>query len=283
MKLLIPTCDANLWLIPLYQHLFDKYEWGKVFEPIYLGFTKPDFQKLNINFVSMASKQECWSRHIYNYVKSIMDEYVCFTLEDFLPVAPINLDSFHCLLAETLTNNVGRADLTWDLYTNCRCLTYNRNKYQSIYCPKGPMVERESLYRISTQQSIWKREYLLKFLEQDWSPWQFEVEGSKLSLNFEEDVIGLACGYEDYPVKYTPKGAVSRICPGKFNCLGMDIETIREIVEMGFVKETDLIWGMFKGAPTFHEAGGYEFTVDRMPIKPSVSPANWEEWRKTYE
>jgi len=71
MKLLIPTCDANLWLIPLYQHLFYKYEWGKVFEPVYLGFTKPDFRdELNINFVSMASKQECWSRHIYNYVKS---------------------------------------------------------------------------------------------------------------------------------------------------------------------------------------------------------------------
>lgn len=285
MKLLIPTCNQNLWLIPLYKHLFDKYELGRVFELIFLGFTHPKELGIgtDVEFVSMAKEQTCWSHHIYDYLNSIVDEHVVLSLEDFLPVAPINLDSFNSVLSYTLTHNVGRADLTWDLYTNCKTLPaflyFGGLIKRSI---KGKMVEGDSLYRISTQPSIWKRDYLMRFMKNEWTPWDFEVKGSALSLKYVEDVICLATEFHNYPTKWTPKGAVSRIMPGKFNCLGMDIETIKEIVDMGFVKEKDLVWGMFRGALDFEQGGGYNFTVDRMP-KHAASPSNWEEWRSTYE
>lgn len=282
MKLLIPTCNQNLWLIPLYEHLFKKYELGKVFEPIFLGFTHPNEFGIEVgNFVSMGEIQICWSHHIYDYLNSILDDFICFTLEDFLPVSTVNLESFNRLLSYTLTNNVGRADLTWDLATNCKIVPTNTTDiYKSI---KGKMVEGDSLYRISTQTSLWKSEYLMRFLKNEWTPWDFEVSGSHLSLKYDEEIICLNTKFELYPTKWTPKGAVSRVQPGKFNCLGMDIGTIREIVEMGFVEEKDLIWGMWKGSPvTFEQGGGYNFKVENMP-RHQASPSNWQEWKHVYE
>lgn len=285
MKLLIPTCDASLFLLPLYEHLFNKYDLGSIFEPVVLGFTRPE--KCGMEFVSMADKQVCWSRHIYDYLNSISDEYVAFTLEDFLPVSKVDADAFRTLMAAMLSGNVGRADLTWDLYANCETKVYDTledKPYSLISCPRdGRMVEGKSLYRITTQPATWRRDYLMRFLEKEWTPWNFEIDGSVLSANFPEEVIGICdATFKHYPTKWTPKGAISRAQPGKFNCLGMDIDTIKECIELGFIKEDDLIWGMWVGNPvTFHGGGGYDFTVDRMPFHPA-SPTNWEEWRSTY-
>lgn len=285
MKLIIPTHDGNLWLTPLYKHLFDKYELGRVFDLTFLGFTHPRDMGIHtdVSFVCMAEKQICWSRHIYDYLNSILDEHVVLSLEDFLPVSPVNLQSFNRLLSYTLTHNVGRADLTWDMFTNCRtepaCYHDDCTIKKSV---KGKNVERDSLYRISTQPSIWQRHYLMRFLKNDWTAWDFEVKGSELSLSFDEEIVCLDTDFDNYPTKWTPKGAVSRILPGKFNCLGMTPDTIKECVDMGFINEKDLIWGMFKGCPNFYDAGGYNFTIDKMP-KHAASLSNWEEWRSTYE
>lgn len=287
MKLIIPTCDDTLYLLPLYDYLFNKYELNQVFEPVYLGFSEPEDDKVKANFVSMAEKQTCWSRHIHDYLVGIPDEHVAFTLEDFFPVSKVNLDSFHTIMSAVLAGNIGRADLTWDMYCNCETNVYDTledKNYSLISCPKdGRMVEGKSLYRITTQPAIWNRDYLLRFLKNNWTPWQFEIDGSHLSANFQEEVIGVCDPtFKHYPTKWTPKGAVSRAQPGKFNCLGMDIETIKELVELEYIKEKDLIWGMWVGNPvTFEAGGGYDFTVDRMPFHPA-SPTNWEEWRNTY-
>lgn len=288
MKLVIPICDQNLFLLPIYRHQFKRYELESLFEPVVVGFKEPAEQDW-CEFVSIADSQDKpWTLHLFDYVNSIHDEHIVFTLEDFLPVARPDFDSFNVLMSSVLTNNIGRADLTWDMYCNCRTEVYNTledKPYSLISCPRfGRMTEGESLYRITTQPSIWKREYLLKFLNNQWSPWDFEVTGSILSASFEEDVIAVCDPtFKRYPTRWTPKGAVSRHQPGKFNCLGMPVDNIRELVDLGLVHEKDLIWGMWKGAAVdFHVAGGYNFSVDNMP-KHAASPTNWEEWRNVYE
>lgn len=253
-----------------------------------LGFSEPEENDW-FTFFSMGETQnEPWTRHIQRYVESIPDEHVVFTLEDFFPVSEPNLDSFHALTAAVLNDNIGRADLTWDMYCNCSTEIYDtleEKPYSLISCPRyGAMVEGKSLYRITTQPSIWKREYLLKFLDNDWSPWEFEVKGSSLSANFKEKVIAVCdATFSHYPTKWSPKGAVSRHQEGKFNCLGMTIENIKELVDLELIEEKNLIWGMWSGNPVdFYKAGGYDFSVDNMRPHPA-SPTNWEEWRNTYD
>ena len=46
-------------------------------------------------------------------------------------------------------------------------------------------------YRCSTQYSIWNRKYLLKYLENGLTPWQFELNQSQKAKNDGFKILGL--------------------------------------------------------------------------------------------
>ena len=71
-----------MWILEIYFYLFEKF-WGSEQKVVILGFKQPDFElPKNFTFVSLADKQEGgakkWTRYLYNYFKTIKDEYVIF-------------------------------------------------------------------------------------------------------------------------------------------------------------------------------------------------------------
>ena len=278
----IPICDANLWILKIYTYLFNKY-WGN-YKVVILGFSKPAFElPANFEFVSLAEQQiggsNSWSKYLHDYFKSIPDKNIIFSLEDFLPVASPNLETINLILdLFNKDKSIGRFDLTWDLFTNCGFTQYsNVNGINVVSIPS-------SVYRISCQPAIWDREYLVKILSNTSDPWNFEVYGSEVSLGLSYKVLGIADStFTKYPTKWTPKGAISRHHPDMFNVLGLSLYCIKRLVDIGLLLEDKMQWGQWAGrVPTFHELGGYDFNIDKMPIHPA-SPSNWEEWRSTYQ
>jgi hypothetical protein len=281
----IPISDQTVWITDLYAYLFNKY-WGEKYKVVFLGF-KPPQKPLpnNISFVSLNDKQiggaDGWSKHLYDYFNSISDEYVLFTLEDFLPVCSPKEDILNDIYALILQNSsIGRFDLTWDSFTNCKYSLYQKldSGIEVIEIPKNVM------YRISCQPAIWKKSFLLALLKQTNNPWDFEMRGSFLSNSLSEKVLALSdYSFINFPTKWIAKGAVSRHHPNKFNVLGLSLECIKELVELGFLKEDYLQWGQWQGkVPSFYELGGYNFDISKMPIHPA-SPSNWKEWESTYK
>jgi hypothetical protein len=282
-KIYIPICDDNLWLLKPLGHLFDKY-WPKDTEIIVMGFAKPDFAiSEKITFVSLSEKQEGgsskWTKYLYNYLSTVEDEYLIFSLEDFFPIEAPDLTLINYLYSLMKEEKIiGRADLTWDLFANGNFSTVKYGEEYSLI-----KASRNAMYRISTQPAIWKKSYLLTFLNNDWSPWNFEVDGSEKSFNMPEEVIAIGDKtFKKFPTKWIHKGAHSRYNHDKINVLGLKVDTIKEMVDLGFFKEEQLQWGQWNGrVPTFHELGGYNFDPRRMPLHPA-SPSNWQEYYPIY-
>ena len=285
-KIYIPCCDDSLPIVKINSYLFNKF-WPQA-KVVYMGFKEPefDFYSENHEFVSLAPKQEGgsnnWTRYMHEYIKTINDDVLMFSIDDYLlctlpDEAMLNI----ALKLISKNDNIGRFDLTFDSQVEGNTLPVaNIQDYQvHVKHPSAP-------YRISTQPALWKREYLLKFLDNNWSPWQFELNGTSMASKkkLPEQTF---CFYDkkmiNYPVRTIAKGAVSRHNPGKFNVLGLNADTIKELVDHEFVSEDNLIWGQHaNNPPSFHEKGGYDFHPYLLSPH-ETSKTNWKEYEHIYK
>jgi len=286
LKILIPCCDESLPIIRINSYLFNKFY--PEAEVHYLGFSSPSFNFYNENhhFHSIAPQQEGgsskWTRYIHDFLSNIDDKHIIFMIDDYWLCDFPNFDMLE-LAKKTISDNekVGRFDLTFDSQVegNLHNVKDVRNNQICVKHPKAP-------YRVSTQPAIWNVEYLLELMDNDWSPWQFEIMGTELASNkyiksnltfcfSDKDMV-------DYPLRTVAKGAVSRYNPEKYNVLGFKSETIKELVNEGFFTEEELIWGQWNGiVPSFYDLYGYNFDPKMMPLH-AASLTNWKEYESMY-
>ena len=83
---------------------------------------------------------------------------------------------------------VGRINITNDV---CR-------KDCSILEDNVVELTQTADYRISCIYSIWNREYMLKYLQPEMTPWEFEIDGSIATNNDGYQILGLN---SDFPVQ----------------------------------------------------------------------------------
>jgi len=283
-RIIMPICDDTLFTLKLSSFLFDKF-FPEDIEIDVLGFQKPDFNiSKKMNFVSMDSEQvggaKSWSKYILRHLEQIDDEEVLFTLEDFFPTKEPNTNILQEVLSLMKKNkSIGRFDLTYDSYCHGDSI-----KIGSM-CNLDLMIKTKySDYSVSTQPSIWNKKFLIDILSNTTSPWDFEINGTILSKKMKYEVLSFGDStFKNFPTYWIHKGAVSRKCPGKINILGLDFDTIREMVGLGFFEESDLVWGMFSNikSPSFLELGGYNFDPRKMPLH-EASKTNWREYHNIY-
>ncbi len=287
LKIIIPCCDETLPIIKINSYLFNKF-WPEA-EVHYLGFSCPSFNFYNKNhhFHSLAPKQEGgankWTRYIHNFLSKIDDKHIIFMIDDYWLCDFPNFDMLK-LAKNTIVGNkkVGRFDLTFDSQVEGNIYNIKNFKNNKI-CVKDPKAP----YRVSTQPAIWNVEYLLELMNNNWSPWQFEIMGTDLASKKYLNSYYTFCFSDknmvNYPIRTVAKGAVSRYNPEKYNVLGFKPETIKELVNEGFFVEEELIWGQWNGTvPSFYDLCGYDFDPQMMPLH-AASLTNWKEYESVYD
>lgn len=162
MKIIVTTSDNYHHLLPVFFYLYNKY-WGEPFELV--GHKKPECELPdNCTWVSTGEQlgPKEWSTQLRPYFEQQPDWFV-WMMEDTLlkePVGNINLSVRNAL--------VGRCSLTNDLQKR----EHNKKQFIAIAHP-------ESRYRLSTQPSIWNKEFLLQYLTPGMTPWEFETQDPK--------------------------------------------------------------------------------------------------------
>lgn len=196
LKVYIPTYDENEFFLKYFQYFFNKY-WGSHMDVVFLGFKKPDMVfDDNFTFVSMAEKRiggvKAWSNYLIDYFNSIEDEYFVFGLDDFLIIREVDLELFNTC-TELLNKSIGRIDLQPSLqYARHKNMvspykTHNNVDFLKLSQNSGSM---NGLYRIAAAFSIWNKDWFLKTLQRNWSPWDWEIIGNRSHSNDGYDVIG---------------------------------------------------------------------------------------------
>lgn len=207
MKIICTTSDKYLHLIPVFAYLFNKYWPGQQCEVV--GYTKPNNLPDNFTFYShgVQGSQNEWSTNLRKYFEQQPQWFVWLMEDTFFkgPVGDIDLLSIYT------ENPVGRIDLTGDV----------QHREFSVMSDGLVLASPSSRYRLSTQPSIWNRDYLLQYLTPGMTPWEFETQDPK---NDGWDIVG----FLHPPVKHNE--GVRRFDPHKLNLTGMideDIEMIK--------------------------------------------------------
>jgi len=190
LKLYIPTCDNYLWLIKPFMFLFNKF-WANSLQVIYLGYNAPNFELPdNCSFVSLGTDDNIdnWANDLNKYFTSIDDEYFIMTMDDSFLVDYTDISLYNKVIKylEITNNNVGRVGLERDLVTR------PHHYYDNIDGTELVSASKLAENRISCRWSIWKKEYILKLLVPGRTPWTFESEGTKQSVNSGYDIISTA-------------------------------------------------------------------------------------------
>jgi hypothetical protein len=167
----VGTCDSYLDLIPGFSILYERY-----FEPNIETLIVSETENLDIpkyKFITPGKKQ--WGERIINALSETKTEYVFFVLDYYY-------------LSQLLTNEYIEYLLKF---------MDNRKVNKIMLSPVPDFAKYEYLESINTmhkmsptspwltsvQPAIWRKSELLKLLKPEYTPWNFEVEGSKLAKN----------------------------------------------------------------------------------------------------
>ena len=192
--LYIPTCDSNSFVLKYFQYFFNKY-WGSHINVKILGFNKPNikFDK-NIEFISLGTEQiggaNGWSNYLIDFFSQLEDEYFMFGIDDFMICRPVDEEVFLSSL-KLMSENIGRIDLQPLQWARHPSLFSDYKTIDGIQFFK--MVQSnngQDIYRNAGAFSIWNRKWFLKNIKRNWSPWVWEIEGSRMSENDGFEVIG---------------------------------------------------------------------------------------------
>lgn len=131
-----------------------------------------DFQYTYLNYKGPVSG---WAAYLAGYLSYLQDEHIIFALDDYLVSEEINRLAYFKASRE--------------MVGDVMCV-------KLFHCTE----DEHKQYPVTTQFTIWNREYLIWLLSQVNTPWEFEIKGSKL---FDKKVLLRPC------IKYFTNSAVS--------------------------------------------------------------------------
>lgn len=158
MKVVVTTSDKYHHLLPVFFYLYNKYM-GLPFDLV--GYAKPECElPENCTWVSLGvqgAKTE-FSTDLRKYFEQ-QPQFFIWMMEDTFIKERVGIIWLY------KGESIGRIDLTKDIKSR----PHKINNYWVF-------AASDSRYRLSTQPSIWNRDFLLQYLTPGLSPWDFETQ-----------------------------------------------------------------------------------------------------------
>ena len=181
MKIIVTTSNRYLHILPIFCFLFNKF-WSDRQQVEIVGYDKPSFElPSNFNFVSLGKQSEDkqnFTRELRKYFAK-QDKFFIWLMEDCFLKTPINFKTLNILKSlTTKIPDVGRINLSAEVINQDHSLLGAFDHYQ-IY-----KNNKYSLYRLSTQASIWSKHFALQYMANDLSPWEFECQSDHANDEF---------------------------------------------------------------------------------------------------
>lgn len=218
-KIIVSTSDRYHHCLRIFIYLFNR-NWSDKQHVEIVGYKHPDFElPSNFTFYSMGeqgSDPSCFSGDLRGYF-SEEDKYFIWLFEDSF-IKGVNLKDLDFIKSLLDVGEYGRIDLGDQCMRGCNEeLIGDWGVYQ--YC-------QDRNYRLSTQPSIWNKEFLLKYLQEGLSPWDFERQHP---INDGWAIIGLNTTTVTYNEGVTKKDIFA------YNLDGVPQEQIDEMKQLNII------------------------------------------------
>ena len=172
MNIYVSTSDKYHSCIKPFMYLFNKF-WFEKTQVTFLGYNTPDFKlPNNCKFISMGKDEgpQMWSTGLRKFFTELDEEFFIFTIEDCFILSEINMSAYNALI-DKLDSSVGRISLSGQLINKSYKTIDKFDDFNIIEASKN--IE----YRKGTQWSVWNKNFMLEYLKDNMSPWEFELSG----------------------------------------------------------------------------------------------------------
>jgi len=164
MKIFTPCCNEFLFLLPGYFYTINKYWKGA--EIIVLGYDVPNtVLPHNVKFVSLGKQTRDWSAPLIQYFEQSDEEVFVLNLEDMFLVDYVDTSKIDKIMKKFEKGEADKAMLHF----------YMPNTVIDLEDGFVEIKQTEP-YRTSLHPAIWSRQYFLKHLRPNMSPWAFEIQ-----------------------------------------------------------------------------------------------------------
>lgn len=165
IPIIVTTSDAYWHCLPIFFKQYNKF-WGDPFTLI--GHKKPDMELPdNCTWVSMGPQRgvNYWSDDLRKEFEKIPGKWFVWLFEDSF-IKSFDRTLYNLFLMKLVLNpEIGRMNLTTE------GMRREHTKDMGIYFV--PLHER---YRLSSQPSIWNKDFLFEYLTPGLTPWQMELQ-----------------------------------------------------------------------------------------------------------
>jgi len=166
MKIIVSTCDAHAWMLPVFFHFYKKAWPSNPYQ------TEIITQKKYIDGTVFYTGRGSWSTGILNYLKGARGNKFMLILEDFLLRA---VDAKRVKIAERLcTGDVG-----------CVRLSNDPHKYFKKHTKGSPIIKgfrqypNDQRFSGAIQIAIFQKRYLFDVLKDRENIWDAERKGTQ--------------------------------------------------------------------------------------------------------
>lgn len=118
-----------------------------------------------------------WGQRLRKALSNIKTEYVILCPEDDFLQSQVNTEKMQETISYCRENGVGAVRLAPPLL------------FTVPYTEKYDRVPKDSIYRLVLHPMLFRKSYLEKFAEMEYTPWQFEREGSLYSREFKDNIL----------------------------------------------------------------------------------------------
>lgn len=163
MKIIVTTSDNYHHILPVFFTLYNRY-WGDPFELV--GYKKPDMElPENCTWVSLGVQRgpKFFGDDKREYFAA-QEQYFIWLMEDYF-IHSVNRQWLEELKA-MMNPAIGRIGLTKDV----------TNRPHHAYSERLVAANDGTMYRQSTQPSIWNKDFLLRYMKNGLTPWEFETQ-----------------------------------------------------------------------------------------------------------
>ena len=180
MKIIVSTSNSYHHLLKIFIYLFNK-NWSNTQEVEIVGYKKPDFElPSNFTFVSLGEQvgdAKNFTRDLRGYFAK-QDEWFIWMMEDtFIRSVDRRILTDVEFLTQLPITDLGRINLCSKAgiiqdHIEVKSSCFKEFPYQLIE------NTQTALYRLCTQPSLWNKNFLLQYMQEDMTPWEFETQPS---------------------------------------------------------------------------------------------------------
>lgn len=182
MEVVVLTSNAYLHCLPPFAYLFNKF-WS-INQPVKVARYEHRPRHLPTNFSNFAIGNQAdytWSSGLMKYLQYHNGELILLMLEDYFLDSSAHQPNIKMAWDYMLQHSeVAKIDLTNDR------LKVAHSDYDAIFIQSA----NDAPFLTSLQAAIWRKDFLLKALNPDESPWQFEKRGTKRVMKEKPLILG---------------------------------------------------------------------------------------------